>query len=171
MNEALKQTAIFIRDLLGYSESLIRIGRQNYDIDDFTTAYIGVDSLGPAMRLSSGEEYDGDAEVMTYVQQWRAPITISFYGDGAWARAYKFSLLISSQAGHELQMSQGIGVLLTSGITDVKILAGQEYGERYEMELNILFNTTEDVATRRIDTVRLEVYPENKPIIELEVEL
>jgi len=37
MNESLRLTALFVRDLLTYDEQLIRIGRQNYDITDFTS--------------------------------------------------------------------------------------------------------------------------------------
>jgi hypothetical protein len=53
MNESLRLTALFVRDLLGYNEQLIRIGRQNYDIDDFTVGYIGVDSLGAAADIGT----------------------------------------------------------------------------------------------------------------------
>ena len=87
MNESLRLTALFIRDLLTYDEQLIRIGRQNYDIDDFAIGYIGVDSLGAARRLASGEKYDGTLEQMTYQQQWQAPVTLSFYGSDAWSTA------------------------------------------------------------------------------------
>ncbi|MDF1593748.1 MAG: hypothetical protein P1P89_19750 [Desulfobacterales bacterium] len=166
MNEVLRQTALFIRDLLGYSEQLIRIGRMDFDIQDFTMEYIGVDSLGQSQRLSSGEGYDGATEIMTYAQNWRAPITVSFYGDNAWYMANKFALLIKSQKSFELQQAQGIGILQASGITDVKILAGQQYGERQEITLNVLYNVSEDVATKRIDTAQLEVWTENNPIIE-----
>jgi len=76
MNESLRLTALFVRDLLTYDEQLIRIGRQNYDIDDFAIGYIGVDSLGAARRLASGEKYDGTLEQMTYQQQWQAPVTV-----------------------------------------------------------------------------------------------
>jgi len=169
MNEALKQTAIFIRDLLEYDEQLIRIGRLNFDVEDFTTPYIGVDSLGQAVRLSAGQNYDGELEVMTYMQNWRAPVTLTFYGDGAWNRANKFSLLISSQKGFELQQAQGIGILLASGITDVKILAGQTYGERQELTLNVLYSVSEDVDTLRINTAQIEIWPENKLTIDFEV--
>ena len=169
MNEALRQVAMFIRDLLGYDEQLIRIGRLNTDIEDFTTPYIGVDSLGQAIRLSSGQDYDGEAEVMTHAQNWRAPVTVTFYGDGAWGRANKFALLTSSQKGFELQQAQGIGVLLAGGITDVKILAGQQYGERQELTLNVLYSVSADIDTLRIDTAQVEIWPENKPTINFEV--
>ena len=132
MNESLRLTALFIRDLLGYNEQLIRIGRQNYDIDDFAIGYIGVDSLGASRRLASGEKFDGTLEKMTYQQQWMAPVTISFYGDDAWDTATTFALLIQSQKALELQESLEIGVFQASGLTDVKMLTGQQYGERQE---------------------------------------
>ena len=73
MNESLRLTALFVRDLLGYNEQLIRIGRQNYDIDDFNIGYIGVDSLGAAQRLASGEKYDGNTERMSFQPSGRRP--------------------------------------------------------------------------------------------------
>lgn len=161
MNEALKQAAIFVRDLLDYDEQLIRIGRLGFDIDDFETAYIGVDSLGSAVRLGSGESFDGDAEIITYQQQWRAPVTLSFYGAGAWGRATNFSLLVKSQKAYELQRSQGIGVFQTSQLTDVKILTGQQYGERIEISFNVQYSISADVETLRIDTAQIELRTEN----------
>jgi len=160
MNESLRLTALFIRDLLGYNEQLIRIGRQNYDIDDFTLGYIGVDSLGAAQRLASGEKYDGTLEQMTYQQQWQAPVTISFYGSDAWTTATNFALLIQSQKSLELQESLGIGVFQASGLTDVKMLTGQQYGERQELTLNVRYSTSADVETLRIDTAITEIRTE-----------
>ena len=78
MNESLRLTALFVRDLLTYDEQLIRIGRQNYDIDDFAIGYIGVDSLGAARRLASGEKFDGTLERMTYQQNGRHRLRCHF---------------------------------------------------------------------------------------------
>ena len=160
MNESLRLTALFIRDLLTYDEQLIRIGRQNYDIDDFAIGYIGVDSLGSSRRLASGEKFDGTLEQMTYQQQWIAPVTISFYGSDAWSTATNFSLLIQSQKALELQDSLGLGVYQASGLTDVKMLTGQQYGERQELTLNVRYATTADVDTLRIDTAITEIRTE-----------
>ena len=166
MNESLRLTTLFIRDLLGYNEQLIRIGRQNYDIDDFAIGYIGVHSLGASRRLASGEQYDGTFEQMTYQQQWMAPVTISFYGTDAWATATNFALLIQSQKALELQESLGIGVFQASGLTDVKMLTGQQYGERQEITLNIRYATTANVDTLRIDTAITEIRTERGLVIE-----
>ena len=160
MNESLRLTALFVRDLLGYDEQLIRIGRQNYDIDDFTIGYIGVDSLGAAQRLASGEKYDGTAEQMSYQQQWQAPVTLSFYGAAAWSTATRLALLIQSQKSLELQESLGLGVYQASGLTDVKMLTGQQYGERQEMTLNVRYATAADIGTLRIDTAQIELRSE-----------
>ena len=157
MNEALRLTALFVRDLLNYDEQLIRIGRQNYEIEDFTIPYIGVDALGAAQRLASGQRYDGTAEEMTYQQQWQAPVTLSFYGPDAWTTATQFGLLIQSQKALELQESLGVGVYQVSTITDVKILAGMTYGERQDMTLNVRFAVAVHVATLRIDTAQIEL--------------
>ena len=161
MNEALRLTALFVRDLLNYDEQLIRIGRQNYEIEDFTIPYIGVDALGAAQRLASGQRYDGTAEEMTYQQQWQAPVTLSFYGPDAWTTATQFGLLIQSQKALELQESLGLGVYQASTITDVKILAGMTYGERQDMTLSVRFAVAVDVATMRIDTAQLDVQSES----------
>jgi len=157
MNESLRLTALFVRDLLGYNEQLIRIGRQNYDITDFTIGYIGVDSLGASRRLASGEKYDGTLEQMTYQQQWMAPVTISFYGTDAWATATNFALLIQSQKALELQEALGLGVYQASGLTDVKMLTSQQYGERQELTLNVRYATSAAVDTLRIDTAITEL--------------
>ena len=157
MNEALRLTALFVRDLLNYDEQLIRIGRQNYEIEDFTVAHIGIDALGAAQRLASGQAYDGAAEEMTYQQQWQAPLTLSFYGPNAWTTATQFGLLIQSQKALELQESLGLGVYQASTITDVKILAGMTYGERQDMTLSVRFAVAVDVATLRIDTAQIEL--------------
>lgn len=161
MNEALKQTAIFIRDLLNYDEQLIRIGRQNFDIEEFETAYIGVDSLGAAQRLAGGRSYDGAEESETLQQQWRAPVTVSFYGDGAHSRAHDFALRIGSQPSLELQEAQGIAVYQSSDLTDVKVLTGQQYGERIELTLNVQYSTSVEISTLRIDTPQFEVLTES----------
>ena len=166
MNEALRLTALFVRDLLTYNEQLIRVGRQNYEIEDFEIPYIGVDALGAAQRLASGQKYDGTAEEMTYQQQWQAPVTLSFYGPDAWITATQFGLLIQSQASRDLQEALGLGVYQASGLTDVKMLTGQQYGERQELTLNVRYATAADIDTLRIDTAQIELRTERGLVIE-----
>lgn len=157
MNLALQKTALFTRDLLTYDEALIKIGRQGDDIIDFTIGYIAIDTLGQSQRLASGETYDETAEVMNYAIQWSSPVTISFYGTGAWQRANDFTMLLKSQKALELQDSLGVAIHKVSGLTDVKMLTGQQYGERYEIALNVQYSTGINVETLRIDTEQIEL--------------
>ena len=157
MNEALRLTALYVRDLLAHPESLIKIGRLGENIEDFATDYIGVDSLGAATRMASGQKYDGNAEEMTYAQQWQLPVTLSFYGNNTWGHGTKLAVLIPSQKSYELQQSLGLGVFQASQLTDVKILTGQQYGNRYELALNIRFSISAIVDTLRIDTAQIEL--------------
>lgn len=157
MNLALQKAALFTRDLLTYDESLIKIGRQGDDITDFTIGYITIDTLGQTQRMANGETYNGTTEVMNYAAQWITPVTISFYGTGAWQRANDFSLLLRSQKALELQESLGVAIHQVSGLTDVKMLTGQQYGERYEITLNVQYSTGVNVETLRIDTEQIEL--------------
>jgi hypothetical protein len=157
MNPVLVKVALFIRDLLSYNEQLIKIGRQNSEITDFDMGYIGVDTLGQSRRLATSEKYAGDVEVMTHSQRWSAPIVLSFYGVAAWDTASDFCLLIKSQIGYELQQSIEIGIHQVSALTDVKILTGQQYGERVEINFNVHYTTSIDVDILRIDTAQIDV--------------
>jgi hypothetical protein len=162
MSSPLVKAATFVRDLLDYSEQLIRIGREGYEIDDYNTAFIAVDSLGTLRQLSSGEKFDSVSEKMTYFSRSIVPIVLSFYGDGAHERAASFSLLVKSQKSLELQYTLQIGVFSTTSITDVKLLAGQQYGERVELNFNMQVTSTVDVDTLRIDTSQISILSENR---------
>lgn len=161
MNQSLRQVALYVRDLLAYSESLIKIGRDNDTITDFTIDYIGVDSIGSARRLASGQKYDGVSEVMTHSQRWNVPIVLSFYGSSAWDNATKFSLLTKSQLSEDLQRLLNIQVKQVSQLTDVKILTGQQFGERVELNFNLHYTISADVDTLRIDTAQYSILTEN----------
>lgn len=155
MNEGLRLTALFVRDLTGKSENMIRIGRLGFDIDDFDAAYVGVDALGAARRLSSGERYNGVTEIMTHDQRYSMPVTVTFYGATAWNDATLFSLMIKSQKALEIQESIGISIFQTSQITDVKMITGQQHGERVEINLNAHYSVSYNADTMRIDVEQI----------------
>lgn len=158
MNPATLGLARFVRDLLNQPEfTVVQIGRNNFRRDDFTGLQIIIDSLGPAERLNTSERYDGHSEVMTYAQQYSAPCTINFYGDDAYDQAARFSLLVQSQCGYELQLEHGITVFSTGTITDVKWLTGEQYSARYELALNVQYTVDADVDTLRIDTAQTDI--------------
>jgi hypothetical protein len=160
VNQALKKTALFVRDLLAYQENLIRIGRGNHNIEDFETNYIGVDTIGTSIRLATGEKFDDVNEIMTHAQMWQTPIVLSFYGNDADSNASDFSCLIKSQAAFELQQTLGIGLYQASQATDVKTLTGQQYGNRIELNLNVIHTISADVATLYIESVEIELNSE-----------
>lgn len=153
----LVQTALFTRDLLSYDEQLIRLGRQNFERDDFEADYIVIDALGAAQRLGSLETYDGDAEEQSLGAVWRLPVTLDFFGDGAYSRALEFSNRARSQAAYDLKRTHGIEVNQASGITDVKALTGQQYGERVQIELSVQFSADTTIETLRIDEAQFEI--------------
>ena len=86
--------------------------------------------------------------------------TLSFYGAAAWSTATRFALLIQSQASRDLQEALGLGVYQASGLTDVKMLTSQQYGERQELTLNVRYATAADIDTLRIDTAQIELRTE-----------
>lgn len=160
MNAGVKMLAIFVRDLLNYDEQLIRIGRENFKRADFSQPYIVVDNLGPQIRLSKFDDFDGVAEVQTLGIKWRSPCTLNFYGADAYDRASQFTLMMASQDALELQRAQSVTVYQVSSMTDVKVLTGQQYGENIELQLNIEYNQTIDLAVKRIDTAQVDIISE-----------
>ena len=146
----------YIRDLLTYDEALIKQGRVNFTQADLEQPYIVVDTLGPAVRLSSSTKFDGDAEKLTLGTLFKIPCTISFYADGAYERAFDFSNMMRSQASKDLQKSLGAAFYLTSGITDVKQLTGQQFGERVELEISMQYCRASVLDVLRIDEAVVE---------------
>ena len=156
-SETLIRVAKFTRDLLEVDEQLIRIGRQNFEREEFETAYIVIDAIGAALRSGSMETYDGDAEQLSLGAIWKGPVTLDFYGDDAYTRANDFSLRMRSQAARELRRALGISIYQVSGITDVKALTGQQYGERMQVTATVEISNQVTIDTLRIDTAQLEI--------------
>lgn len=158
--------ARFVRDLLTHPESLIKIGRQNFDRKEFEMNYIVVDSLAGDVPLASSEDYDGVTEEMTYSERVSRLCTFDFYGPDAHANCRKFRILARSQASLELQDSLGITVWHPSAATDVKSLTGQQYGERMQLECQVHYSQSEVVDILRIDTAQLRIIGERGLIYE-----
>ncbi|MBE0469593.1 MAG: hypothetical protein IBX55_08835 [Methyloprofundus sp.] len=147
--------ARFVRDILDQPEfAVVQIGRQNLRRDNFSDLQIIIDSLGAAKRLNASEKYDGNTELMTFAQQYSAPCTVNFYGDDAGTMAEKFALLAQSQKGYELQLLHKIAVFNVSSITDLKLLASEQYSQRFEVALQVQYTISADVEMLRIDTAQ-----------------
>lgn len=159
-SEILIRAAKYVRELLDYDEQLIRIGRSNFERQDFDLEYIGIDILGPMTRYSRLENYDGENEIASYGGVWRGPLIIDFYGAGASMRAIEFSLLTHSQAALELQQSLGVAIYSPSQIVDVRALTGQQYGERMQITATAEISVDIDIETLRIDIAQVEIRDE-----------
>ncbi|MBL1319590.1 MAG: hypothetical protein JKY80_02150 [Mariprofundaceae bacterium] len=157
MNTAVKRTALVIRDLLAYNEQLIRVGRQNFERVQFETDYIVVDNLGAMQRIASGQTFDDVAENMVYDALLSGRVTVDFYGSNAYATATTLGLLMNSQAALELKDLYAITLYQSAGLTDVKALTGQQYGERVQIEFTATISVKEVVNTLRIDTAQIEI--------------
>ena len=147
----------YIRDLLAYDEQLIRQGRVNVTQQDMEIEYIFVDTLGPAVRLSSSTSFDGENEKLTLGTKFKIPCTISFFADGAYEKALDFTNMMRSQLSRDLQKSLGAEFFLTSGVTDVKQLTGQQFGERVELEISMQYCRASVLDVLRIDEAVVDV--------------
>jgi len=157
VNEALKRTAIVIRDLLGYDEQLIRIGRQNFARAQLEMDYIVIDGLAAMQRVASGSRFDDVNEIMTYDVLQTGRVTVDCYGVNAYSNATSIALLLNSQKALELKALNNIALYQTTGITDVKALTGQQYGERMQLELTASISISATEPVLRIDTAKIEV--------------
>jgi len=160
VSPALVAIAKLVRDLLGYDEQLIRIGRHGKSREDFEKAYIVIDALAPAALVGNMETYDGTAEQLKLGSMWRGSVTLDFYGDSAYTRARDFSLLAKSQTAYELKRTLGINAYHASEPTDLKALTGQQYGERVQVEMIVEISTDVTIDTLRIDTAQTEIRDE-----------
>jgi hypothetical protein len=151
----------FVRDLLVVDEQLIRIGRHDFDRDDMDKQFIVIDALGPHVRTASLESYDGTAETLGIGAIWEGPVTLDFYGAGAYTRAIDFSLRTQSQAARELRRALGVTIYQPASITDVKALTGSEFSERVQVTTTVAISSNISIDTLRIDTAQLEIRTED----------
>lgn len=154
--DPLVQLALFVRDLFGYDEQLIRIGRDNWESLDLDQNYIVIDHLADD-RVYRSKKYDGDAENMAYTTKLSGIYTLDFYGLEALNNAQRFLGLNQSQQSHDLQRKLGITVNKSSSITNVKLLTSAKYHSRYQVEVRLDYNITTDVGTLRIDTADIQL--------------
>lgn len=163
-NPLLKKVGQLIRDVMGIPENLIRIGRQNFPQNDYTTSYIVIDQLGNSDLDATNEKFNGDTEVMSYNSSFKTEVTVDFYGDNAYTNARRMTGIFRSQAAFEKKRALGITVYNVSSITDVKQLTGQQYGNRLQLTMIVQENQKVDVATLRIDTAQFKILTEDKEI-------
>ena len=153
----LTKLQLIILDLLDYNEQLIKRAEVNDVRLDGETDYIVVNSLSPAQARTKGSQYDGEEEKLTLSSGYRMPVTVDFYGTGAYTNANKFQLMLKTDKARELQIVNQITVTAVSDIADVKQLTGQQYVNRYQITLNLLYNESVVLDTLRIDESQIDV--------------
>ena len=161
MSDTLTAVAKVIRDLLPYDEQLIRIGRQNFEQEDFETNYIVIDALGDALLTSSTETFDGTAEELSVGGVWRGPVTLDFYGSGTYNRAAQTALKLKTQTARELKRTYGVTIYHATGLIDLKQLTGQAYGERVQITCQVEISLEFKETILRIDTAQIQIRNED----------
>ena len=156
MNQATILLARFVRDLLVLPESVVILGRTNKQRGDTNALQVVVDQLAPASVLTDTYEFDGDAELTKVDNLMRGVFTIDFMGSTAYTIATKYMAMQRSQLAADLRRNLGINVGFADTITDVKLLSGTQYSERYQVTLNMTYNNSLAIPTNRIDTIIID---------------
>lgn len=151
MSQVKKRLARVVRDLLEYDESIVILGRNNINYEDFGELLIVIDTL-TSTAVGNTPSYDGESEVHNYSSLYASPCTINVYGNNASGIADRLVQLIQSEKCKDLQYQHQITVYNATSITDLGFLAGSQYNERYEIALNAQLTKSVDVETLRIDT-------------------
>lgn len=149
---ALIATGRIIRDLMNYDENLIEFGRQNFEREQLEKNYIVIDGLGNEVPLTRSQGYDGTLEQMNYSSRNSKPLTVDFFGFGAYGNAAKLMQLIKSQKSYDLQLLNGVTLYGARSLIDLKALTGQVYGNRYQLELTAHYSPYQIADILRIDT-------------------
>jgi hypothetical protein len=146
----------YTRDLLPHPESLIKFGRENFDVVQFDEDFILIDTLDTITPVAFSESFDETAERMTYQSYTKRSITMDFYGLNAQSLATKFRMLNRSQLSRDLQKQYGVSIFGATRLVDVKQLTGKQYTNRVQVEFLVHYNEVVNVDTLRIDTEQLE---------------
>lgn len=166
MNLITLQLARFVRDLMSLSDNQVRIAERNFDrSENLDDTQVAIGALGSAMRLSGGERYDGEAEVMYYHNVWRQTCTIDFYGADSFELASKYANIAAGQSGIELQRGHGLTVLRPSVITDLSNLMGRQYDPRHQVEVNVMMGFRSAEPVMRIDSAVFEIRTERGIVV------
>ena len=149
--------AKLVRDLMSYDESLVLIGRENFGRGKSSHPYVVIDALGAQQLLATNEVFDGTVESLALGSLWTGPVTLDFYGTGAYTRVAEFCARLRTQTACDLQRTLGIVCYLPRNIIDVRALTGQQYGERIQVELTVSAPTNLTIDTLRIDIAQIEM--------------
>jgi len=160
MTPVTARVARVVRDLLGYDEQLIRLGRENYNRSDYDAGLIVVDATTPSTRAGNLESFDGDAEELSIGEIVTGDVTLDFYGDGAYSRAREVELRLRSQDAYDLAKANAVHIQPPRTLTDVKALTGGDYSDRWQLEMAVQYSPGIVIDTRRLESAPIQVRTE-----------
>lgn len=160
--------AKYVRDLLDVDESKIKLGRDNFDNQDYNAELIVVDNLADVHDYST-LRFNSNTEEMKHFNHFNSPITVDFYGDVALTNAQKFIALQRSQTSRNLQETLGLSVYRVSSLTNVKALTGAQYKARYQVSFVAEYMSTFTEPTLRIERADLELRNEDGIFANIEI--
>jgi len=150
----------FVTAISGLAADKVIIARDNYLKSDFNDNIAVVDSL-ISTPIGRRNDYDGEAEELTYKVYDKSQMTIDFYGTNANTNANKFIARLNSQQAHEFTRDNNIEVFHNKTNSNIKKLQGKTTYDRFQIEIMVKYSDefTDDVL--RIDTAEFEINTNN----------
>ena len=145
------KVADYVQDVLAESDETVIIGRDNFIQDNYSTDRIYTDSLAPRQNLGSSEVFDSVAENMKYKTTYKQIFTVDFVGPNAETNANNFINLQSSERGVLSRETNQFNVLLGNNLTNIKDQKGNEYYNRYQLEIMVIFTEETQIDVPRFD--------------------
>jgi len=159
--DPLKLLALYTRDVLKIPESQIKFGRTNHDQLDFSQDIIVIDGLAPSVGIGTQTKYNGTTEQKSITKTVMGEFTLNFYGDDALLNAQTWSTLNESQMARDIAFGLVISVHRPTGITDLKMLTGVQYNNRFELTVKMGYNITNEFELLRIDSSQIDGITDN----------
>lgn len=152
MTDYRKEMARYIRDLLEHDEQLIKFDHIDQTQVDPQTNYIVINDSGINTTLSNSSSYDPELEIMTRNQSRNASIKLEFYGTDAQANVERFCVLNNSEKARQLKLKRDITVYTPSTALNLKSLLGNQYGNRWHLDILIEYTISAELEVLRVDT-------------------
>lgn len=152
MSDYRKELGRYLRDLLEHDEQLIRFDHIDQAQVDPLTNYIVINDSGQNSTLSNGTKFDGDSEIMRHDQSRTSVITLEFYGKDAQVNVERFCSLNHSEKARQLLLKRDLTVYVPTSALNIKQLLGNQYGNRWHLEIRVSYNVSAELEVLRIDT-------------------
>jgi hypothetical protein len=143
--------AKYVTDILLFDSSKVIISRENFVLNDFADNKIFIDTIANRQNLGSNEIFDDTNENMTYVTNYKQIFTIDFIGSNAETNVNDFLNLQNSERAYTSSKNESISVLIGNNINKIKDQKGNEYYNRYQVEVMVYFYEQTQISQDRFD--------------------